>query len=708
LGLSLSRRRAPSVALLSFLSCRLLLAFASEASGVSREPITVDALARRARIPLAVLSPDGRDAAYLVVRGDPLRNRYSLSLRVIGTASNSVPLVLREYELQPEEVFDEGSWLLPGACDLRWIANGQLLFLARDAGAMKALLWQKSDRSVKTVIDGHDVIELDESPARGDSIVVTTMDYLDSPENDARSPPDFAWRIRDGYQFYGSLVNPKAHQRLRKQVWTLSLNSTLSLHPTGQPTEEWRPEPAEWSWFTPFTSSPDEESYLNHLTASPDGKAEVGEQLRFSRLRDAGHERTSFRVVLKRSSEVKPLTQYVDDFVILYSDIIDWSRDGKSVYYILVTPTQSRMKKVSLNGVEHPLLQSDDLLIKPCPYAKKRCHLVSDDGNRFLMTRSSSRIPDELVFIDAGRSSLQVLDSPNANFTTAQIPQVRFYTIRGGDGTGWGRLYLPANARQGVRNPLLFTQYMSAPGFPTDVGDEIPIYPLTAAGIAVFVMNSVGWNQLSTRGDFQVELDRVERPLAAMKEVLDTLDGEGIVDSTRVGLAGVSYGAEIAMYAYWKWDRLRAVSAATASWEPSSYIFGGVAYSHFLDRRGLDDPVKHGLDQWRRLSAGLNAHSALPPLLFQSPDREETDTVATWFNLRRADAQVEWYEYPFEGHVKNRPADKWWVYSRNLDWFRFWLKDQQDSDPKKSDQYARWSAMKSALQENSSVGRNTH
>jgi hypothetical protein len=55
---------------------------------------------------------------------------------------------------------------------------------------------------------------------------------------------------------------------------------------------------------------------------------------------------------------------------------------------------------------------------------------------------------------------------------------------------------------------------------------------------------------------------------------------------------------------------------------------------------------------------------------------------------------VEWYEYPNEGHIKRSPANKWWVYRRNLDWFRFWLQGREDPDPGKRDQYERWRRMK--------------
>src|SRR6266852_8822586 len=99
--------------------------------------------------------------------------------------------------------------------------------------------------------------------------------------------------------------------------------------------------------------------------------------------------------------------------------------------------------------------------------------------------------------------------------------------------------------------------------------------------------------------------------------------------------------------------------------------------------RGFEDPKGGSYEKWRKLSAGMNARATLPPLLWQAPEDERDFCVESWFRLRRAGAQVEWLEYPNEGHQKRGPANVWWVHERNLDWFRFWLKDEEDPDPAK-------------------------
>jgi len=208
-------------------------------------------------------------------------------------------------------------------------------------------------------------------------------------------------------------------------------------------------------------------------------------------------------------------------------------------------------------------------------------------------------------------------------------------------------------------------------------------------------MSSSNANIMSSTGDFSLEINRVQKPVDAMEWVRQRLSDEGVIDPERCGLTGLSYGAEIAMYAYWRSATFRAISVASASWEPMNYLLAGISYSRFLDSRGFGLPSSDSYANWKAVSAGLNARPDLPPLLFQSSDSEEYfGTVETWFRLRRVGAPVEWFEYPQEGHVKRSPANKWWVYQRNLEWFCFWLKDEISPNRANSDQYIRWREMR--------------
>jgi len=238
--------------------------------------------------------------------------------------------------------------------------------------------------------------------------------------------------------------------------------------------------------------------------------------------------------------------------------------------------------------------------------------------------------------------------------------------------------------------PLVIALYWSQPSFETSTGDEIPIFALIRSGVAVMTFSAAlvpGGSQQNQRW----ELSRMKRPVQAIRELIHRSEAFGI-DPSRVGLSGLSYGSEIAMYAYWRSRDFRAISSATGSVSPSWLFLGGQGYASQLAERGFVGAERS--DIWQKISAALNARPNLPPLLWQSPDAERYYGVETWYYLRRAGAPVEWLEYPDEFHIKSSPANRWWVHNRNLDWFRFWLQDYEDPDPAKAAQYARWRKMR--------------
>jgi dipeptidyl aminopeptidase/acylaminoacyl peptidase len=187
------------------------------------------------------------------------------------------------------------------------------------------------------------------------------------------------------------------------------------------------------------------------------------------------------------------------------------------------------------------------------------------------------------VKIDLKTGEVTVLSSPNEGFLRKSLPTVRFTRIECCDAEFYGRLYLPNDYQAGKKYPLVFTNYLPSPGFYASVGDEVPIPVLTSHGIAVFAMSSRDSNVSSPKGDFGSEIGRVARPLRAMEWVRHKLSDEGIIDSERCGLTGLSYGAEIAMYAEWNSKVFRAVSAASGSWEPMNYVLAGLRFAEFLD-----------------------------------------------------------------------------------------------------------------------------
>jgi hypothetical protein len=175
----------------------------------------------------------------------------------------------------------------------------------------------------------------------------------------------------------------------------------------------------------------------------------------------------------------------------------------------------------------------------------------------------------------------------------------------------------------------------------------------------------------------------------ALSTVVDELIARGIVDPRRVGITGLSDGAENVAYALIHSSKFAAAAVSTLIFHPFALSFAGSGSYRELIVRLFGDPLV-SLDKWRELSIGLNADRIRTPLLAQVADRELMEAALNFVPLQDARRPAEMVVFPNEYHVKWQPAHRLAVYNRNLDWFRFWLQDYEDPDPAKTEQYARW------------------
>jgi len=187
---------------------------------------------------------------------------------------------------------------------------------------------------------------------------------------------------------------------------------------------------------------------------------------------------------------------------------------------------------------------------------------------------------------------------------------------------------------------------------------------------------------------------RLKIPLDAMEMVRLQLSAEGIIDPERCAITGLSYGSDIAAYAVAKTTIFKAASVSVPGLDLIGYKLNSVNREKVLATYGCPNPDGLGLEQWKKSSIALNAAKVVTPLLIQSPDSEAMFSLETFKALKHYSVPVEWYVYPGEGHVKSQPLNKYYVYRRNLDWMKFWLKDEVSADPDKQEQYSRWQAMK--------------
>src|SRR6266446_4956626 len=638
-------REAISIAVILAAMC------ACTSVGSATNGVTVDDLVGRTVISSWSVSPDGSYVAFLTAKALPRLNIYEITLRIRPTTDSAQSRILAQYSLKPQEVYEADShrrrktvsqylW----SSDSRW-----LLYTVHSKTGMELRAKDVPGGKEMTVLSAPEYVEIEEAKADQRGWRIKTFVHEDGANERRDVPKDMALLVKDSYRFYAPLPNPKRGLPIVSESWEYDLEAVHATKIANTRASEYWGYPDEYSWdgrtLETHLTGPLPEERHNPMSSDGSGTAE--------------------------------------------SDPVELNLDWQPDRTIVLVREKGAVRKIHEENV---------LLIEHYSEAaldNRRKTYLSQDGRLAVMLRSTNLVPDELVKLDLKTGKMVSLFSPNEIFREkTQGIIVRFMPIDVADGKLHGRLFLPADYDKSERYPLVFAPYLSTAGFNLGSG-ELPILPLVAHGIAVFALDARNaTNGVGQGNNFASELLRVERPLEAMGWVVEKLAREGIIDPKRVGLNGLSYGAEISMYAYWKSDMFRTVSATDGTWEPMLYTMGGVGSAEYYSNRGFPEPRDGAYAEWKKLSAGLNARPTLPPLLWQSPDQEESNCIETWVRLRRAGAQVEWVDYPDEGHVKRAPANIWWVHERNLDWFRFWLKDQEDADPAKAEQYTRWREMR--------------
>jgi len=112
-------------------------------------------------------------------------------------------------------------------------------------------------------------------------------------------------------------------------------------------------------------------------------------------------------------------------------------------------------------------------------------------------------------------------------------------------------------------------------------------------------------------------------------------------------------------------------------------------------------PFGEGLQQWVKRSPGFNLDRINTPLLVVGEGPVSLLLMwAPYAGLRYLQKPVELIMLNTHEHLLTNPAVPMASQGGSVDWFRFWLKDYEDPDPKKEEQYERWRRLKKMQAEN--------
>lgn len=328
-------------------------------------------------------------------------------------------------------------------------------------------------------------------------------------------------------------------------------------------------------------------------------------------------------------------------------------------------------------------------------------------GSLIVCLHESATTPRKIVAIDPSVGSIQTVVDPNPQFRNYEFTRVEpiHWKESHSGATAGGHLVFPADYVAGERYPMIIVQYISRGFLRGGVGDEFPIHPLAANGFFVLSFDiPVNPNRATSgdiydreRADWGDDIWERAASLSALENIVEELDARGLIDPERVGITGLSDGAETVWYAMIHSRHFAAAAASSGSWSPSwFYTLGNQAYRKgmYLRAAELRPPGAGGGDRWKRISAEFHAKSIDVPILVQVADSELLMSAASVNSLLDADKPIETYVYPNEYHIKWRPEHKLAVYERSIDWFNFWLRGVENTERKKLAQYSRWNKLR--------------
>jgi dipeptidyl aminopeptidase/acylaminoacyl peptidase len=313
--------------------------------------------------------------------------------------------------------------------------------------------------------------------------------------------------------------------------------------------------------------------------------------------------------------------------------------------------------------------------------------------------------PPLLAAVDKSSGASHVIWDPNPQLKDIELGTAE--VIHWNDETGYeweAGLVKPPNYTAGKRYPLVIQthgflkdQFLSSGIFTTAFAARA----LAAQGIVVLQM---GWNP----NNFSTPKEGPDQA-AGFESVVKKLTQEGVIDTARVGVIGFSRSVYHVLATITSAQNLFAAASVT-----DGVTFGYFEYLMAVDG-GLDreaDAINggkpfgaEGLKNWLARSPEFNMDKVRTPLLLLDPGA--ANVFSDWepyAALRYLKKPVDLIMLSAGSHVMTNPTQRLASETSNVDWFRFWLKGEEDSDAAKAEQYARWRELRKLQEQNQSTG----
>ncbi len=630
------------------------------------KPWTMEAIMALKTISDPQISPDGSKVAYVIRSANFQRKAYDSQIWVVSTTGGT------PQPLKSSHVSDSRP---------RWSRQGnQLAFVSRRNGRSQVYIVATPDGEPKKLTasptgvgdfkwsrDGSHIgyLALDPlSPAErkrveeGDDPIVANQGYRYSrlyqisinggPEQQLttsdRHVTSFDWAPDGKKVVYSGQVTPRNRDTFHVDLYELDLSTRRETSLVAQEGRDAEP-----------SYSPDGRWIAFHSQA---GKINYFEE------RHVG-------LVPSGGSEIRYLTRNFSADVFRGGNEFWWTKEGTDLIFGAGAGTQDHLFTVRLkDGTSSRLIEA---LAGPSSFS------ISSNGQQLAFLKSSASTPPQLYTSTKIGGEWKERTLVSANPEVDSLPRVTAKTLRWKSKDGLeveGVLRLPFGYQEGKRVPLLVELHggptgVALEGFP--ISRTYPYQLFLQEGFAVLAPNFRGSSNYG--GKFR--LANIEsQGFGDFDDVMTGIDAliqQGIADPGRLGVMGWSYGGFLSAWILGHSDRFKAISigAPGADWiswysmsdgprEVMWTYFGGKPWDHW--------------ENYNRHSPRYSLRYAKTPSLLLHGEEDIDDVAGIFQALMDLNVPVEFVTYPREGHGIAEPAHQRDLMSRNLQWFKRWVK----------------------------------
>jgi dipeptidyl aminopeptidase/acylaminoacyl peptidase len=404
-------------------------------------------------------------------------------------------------------------------------------------------------------------------------------------------------------------------------------------------------------------------------------------------------------------------------------EVIGWSPDGAELYYLADSlsqplnsgipggaavygwsPRRNVVRRIYDSGKEglwgrlynlnRPVMPS----LEPSPIVKQEIVVAFAGADQ----------PPRLEAINLETGISRILFDPNAELRELTQGRAIWHTWETSVGyPGRGIMVLPEDYRVGKTYPAVITTYACGGGFLRGgSGDNAPEFVLAHRGFIAVCLDAQVGNILAHETD-----GRRLYPILCgiVSGLISDLVKGGKLDPTRVGLSGQSLGANTSAYCISHSNEFAAAALRHGSFPERARwdLFDTASWARgpksSYARLNMPDPRNDPTGRWNEMSVSHHAKDINAPTLIQTDMAGGfLGALPLWSALHEEGKAAEMYVFPDETHLLTQPIHRLVNFERQLDWFAFWLKGEEDSAPGKRDQYDRWIRLRESTRNSTS------